>query len=135
MAKLTYETPDEFSKDEEKWLKIFNKRSLIATLAAFGIGLIICRILSLFHLKVVGIIITILLMLIFYVGNHFEIPSSLNVNGVGCTLFELYMRRRNRKKKSNKVIYVKGYRRYDMNRIIREEEMYERKNKNNSMER
>lgn len=111
---FNYNTPDDFSKDEEKWLKIFTWKSLLATLVFCLIsGIIFIPLLRMFNCTFIGIVIMLVFGAIGFAGVTFEIPVTSKLPGAGNVPFVVLYRIILRKLPWNKVIYVKGYGEYE----------------------
>lgn len=111
---FNYDTPDDFSKDEEKWLKFFSLPALLATIIFATIGAaIFVPIFNLFGKVYIGVIITFIFSLFGFCIVSFEIPVKTELPGAGHTpfviLFRIFLRRLPR----NRVIYTKGYGEYE----------------------
>ena len=111
MASLRHEIPDELNHNEERWMKIFSKRSFVACLCMATIAFLNYKFLAFLGIGILGIIIGIVLVLLVYIVTSIHIPETWTVTGAGLTLdvyILRYLIRRN-----NQVIYVKGYRPYE----------------------
>ena len=111
---FNYNTPDDFSKDEEKWFKFFSMKALISTII-FGFigGFIFIPLFKFFGRMFIGVIITLIFAGIGFSMVSFEIPITTELPGAGHTpmtiLFRILLRRLPR----NRVIYTKGYGEYE----------------------
>ena len=106
MSEFTHEIPDEISRSDERWLKVFTKKSLIASLIAGALGYFLGRMLS-FGNNLISIGITIFFILITFGLTTIKIPEGYYLRGQGLTLdvilLRIFLRRR------QKIIYVKNY--------------------------
>lgn len=111
---FNYDTPDDFSKDEEKWLKFFSMKALLSTIIFAVIGALIFFPIFKFFGKIhIGIIITIIFGAIGYAVVSFEIPVTTELPGAGHTPLTILFRIFLRKLPRNRIIYTKGYGEYE----------------------
>lgn len=102
-----HETLTEF-EDEEKWFYIFNKKSFLAFLVCFGVGIIFAKLSSfLFVTAIPGIIVGALLALLSYAIFTFKLPADDYIKMCGLPLDKYLINRLCRKLYA--VIYVLGY--------------------------
>lgn len=114
MSNFNYNTPDDFNKDEEKWFKFFSIWSLISTIIFTTIaGVIFIPATNKLNNPFLGILLTGVFGFIGFAIVRFEIPVGSKFPGAGHTPIVLIMRVLIRRRKKNRVIYVKGYGEYE----------------------
>lgn len=114
VSAFNYQTPDDFKKEEEKWFKYFTIPSLFATLAAAIVtGAIFIPIFYSFGLIYIGIIVTLICSILMFAAVSFEIPVGSKLPGEGSVPVVILFRICMRKRKANKIIYVKNYGDYE----------------------
>lgn len=106
MAQTSYSIPSEFT-DDDKWLKYFTKKSLLALLLSGMVAYGIVLVARLFGALIPGIIIGGLLVVLVTGSTMVPYPETEYMKGGGLTFDVLLARRIIRK--MNRCIYVKGY--------------------------
>ncbi len=106
MASLTHPTPGDLSKDEEKFLKIFSKKSLAFCLIACLPGVVIYRLLAAFGLGIVGLLLWAALVITTFIATSYVLPvENYRYKGGGQPLYIVWIRKLYRK--WNKNLYIK----------------------------
>lgn len=111
---FNYDNPDDFSKDEEKWLKFFSIPALLSTIIFGVIGAVLfVPVFTLIGKAYIGGIISLIFASVGFVAVSFEIPVTTELPGAGhiplVILFRIFLRRL----PSNRKIYTKGYGDYE----------------------
>lgn len=105
---VVHEVPSEF-KDEELWLKYFPKRSFYILGITFGIAVGLWKFFSLFQIGIVGIILGVICMVFCTGASMIPVNPNKYMEGAGLNYDKYILRRLYRRRKKNRVIYVKHY--------------------------
>lgn len=96
---MTFRIPDQLRESKERWWVIFSNASLIASLVAFGIGLVVRALLAAFGLKLVGTIICGALVLFAFLIFTISVPKSNVLGGggllIGEVMYKKFLHKRN----------------------------------------
>lgn len=104
---FVHETLSEF-EDEERWFYIFNKKSFLAILVCFGIGVVLAKFSDFLLTTIIpGVVIGILLASLSYAIFTIKLPSDDYIKMAGLPLDKYLTNRLCRKLSA--VIYVLGY--------------------------
>lgn len=94
-------------QDEDKWMKFFTKKQLLALVVAAIVGFGIIRLTYCIHLVMIGVILTILLIVATLLATMATMPNEKYLFGGGCPIWQIGYRIIRRKLfPSNKVIYT-----------------------------
>lgn len=96
-----YGVPEEF-KDEEKWLKIFNKKSFYTFIVTGVMAIIMYKLLS-----IAGLIIGLIICAACTILTMIPVAETEYMKGAGNSYAELLLKKNFRKKQ--RIIYVKHY--------------------------
>lgn len=106
MAGGTYRVPREF-KDEDRWFRFFTKIQLLIVGIGAAISAIFWLILSPFHLYVLALIITVVVLAASALLAFLPMPNSKYMYGGGFPIYKIVLRLVNKLYLSDKVIYIK----------------------------
>lgn len=106
MALVVYDVPKEF-KDEELWLKYFNKNSFFVLLATGAIWIAFTRIFESFGIGIIGIVIGGIQCVVITGMTMIPIAETEYMKGAGSSLATYLLRKRYRRK--NRVLFVKHF--------------------------
>lgn len=104
---LRENVPREFT-DDVRWYRYFTQKMILAILVISILGLLLCKILSVFQLEIVGIFITVIALAIAMLFICVPIPKGDLMKGSGLLAGTVLIRKWVLKKRG-KVLYIKGY--------------------------
>lgn len=107
MAKMTYENPDDFKQDEDKWLKFFSTKAFVSMLVVLIISFFLIYLPISCISSILAIIIMLILLLLTFIFTSVAIPVSWNLScsghTIGTLIFRILLRRMKR------TIYIRNY--------------------------
>ena len=127
MAQGTFKIPMD-TKDEDKWLKYFNKAQLAVILFVVLIDFGICKLTKALGVLPIGIFIAIMLLIAACIVTLFKVPETSHVigagNNIGKILIRMFIHRRIYRK-----VYIRGYGNVEEKKPSKIEELLGRINK------
>ena len=103
-----YRIPKEF-KDEDKWFRFFTKRQLIYAIVALAFDAIALMLSYSFNVLLVGIILSEIVSIVMMAFAFITIPTEQYMYGGGYLLSTIVLRVIIRRRKKNRILYVKNY--------------------------
>ncbi len=107
MESLSHSTMGDLREDEEKWLKIFTKRSLLTCLVGMLPGYLLFTVLGIFFPSIVGGVVWLALEIFLYIVTTIKLSvEDYRNNGGGQYIYMVLIKKVFRK--TSKVYYYKG---------------------------
>lgn len=105
---LRENVPREFT-DDVRWYRYFTQKMILAILLIGIFGLLLCKFLSVFHLEILGIAISVIALAVAMFFLCVRMPKGNLMGGSGLLMGTVLIRRWVLKRRGH-ILYLKGYR-------------------------